>query len=112
MDFRIFFTPVPTGEATYLGWLLSGLRTTIALSLAAWVLALALGTLLGILRTVPSRGLRALAGAYVEIFRNVPLLVQLFIWYFVLPELLPAEWGRWLKRDFPQPEYWTAVVGL
>ena len=85
MDFRIFVSPVPTGETTYLGWLLIGLRNTIALSLAAWVLALALGTVLGILRTVPGRGLRALAGAYVEIFRNVPLLAQLFIWYFVIP---------------------------
>src|SRR6267154_920497 len=78
MDFRVFFSPVPTGETTYLGWLLAGLRNTIALSLAAWIVALALGTVLGILRTVPGRGLRALAGAYVEIFRNVPLLVQLF----------------------------------
>src|SRR4030081_2968013 len=98
MDFRIFFSPVPTGETTYLGWLLIGLRNTIALSLAAWVLALALGTVLGILRTVPSRGLRALAGAYVEIFRNVPLLVQLFIWYFVVPEIVPY-FGTWFKQS-------------
>src|SRR3989442_13174485 len=90
MDFRIFFSPVPTGETTYLGWLLIGLRNTIALSLAAWVVALALGTVLGILRTVPSRGLRAFAGAYVEIFRNVPLLVPLFICSFVVPEILPV----------------------
>src|SRR5712692_8677833 len=53
MDFRIFFSPVPTGETTYLGWLLVGLRNTVALSLAAWILALALGTVLGILRIVP-----------------------------------------------------------
>src|SRR3954468_1549653 len=99
MDFRIFVSPVPTGETTYLGWLLIGLRNTIALSLAAWVLALALGTVLGILRTVPSRGLRALAGAYVEIFRNVPLLVQLFIWYFVVPEIAPG--GERFKQIDP-----------
>jgi glutamate/aspartate transport system permease protein len=89
VDFRIFFSPVPTGETTYLGWLLAGLRTTIALSLSSWVLALALGTVLGILRTVPNRALRAFAGAYVEVFRNVPLLAQLFIWYFVVPEIAP-----------------------
>ena len=89
MDFRIFFSPVPTGDTTYLGWLLAGLRTTIALSLSSWIIALALGTVLGILRTVPNRALRAIAGAYVEVFRNVPLLAQLFIWYFVVPEIAP-----------------------
>jgi len=99
MDFRIFFSPVPTGETTYLGWLLTGLRTTVALSLASWVLALALGTVLGILRTVPNRGLRAFAGAYVELFRNVPLLVQLFIWYFVVPEIVPG--GQRFKQIDP-----------
>ncbi len=44
--------------------------------------------------------------------RNIPLLVQMFLWYFVLPELLPTPWGRWLKRDLPAPEFWTAVVAL
>ena len=99
MDFRIFFSPVPTGDTTYLGWLLAGLRTTIALSLSSWVIALALGTILGILRTVPNRALRAFAGAYVEVFRNVPLLAQLFIWYFVVPEIAP--FGRRFKEIDP-----------
>jgi glutamate/aspartate transport system permease protein len=90
VDFRIFFTPVPTGETTYLGWLLAGLRTTIAVSLASWVLALVLGTVLGIFRTVPNRALRTFSGAYVEVFRNIPLLAQLFIWYFVVPEIAPG----------------------
>ena len=106
MDFRIFFSPVPTGETTYLGWLLVGLRNTVALSLAAWVLALALGTVLGILRTVPGRGLRAFAGAYVEVFRNVPLLVQLFIWYFVVPEIVPG--GHRFKQIDPFAQQFLA----
>src|SRR5438552_14610010 len=113
MDFRIFCSPVPTGETTYLGWLLIGLRNTIALSLAAWIVALALGTVLGILRTVPSRGLRAFAGAYVEIFRNVPLLVQLFIWYFVVPELVPG--GQRFKQIDPFAQQFlesAACLGL
>ncbi len=55
---------------------------------------------------------RAIAAAYVELFRNVPLLVQLFLWYFVLPELLPPAAGTWLKRDLPYAEFWTAVVSL
>jgi glutamate/aspartate transport system permease protein len=90
---------VPTGETTYLGWMLSGLQTTVTLSLCAWVMALALGSLMGVLRTVPNKWLSGLASAYVEIFRNIPLLVQLFIWYFVLPELLPFGLGDAFKQQ-------------
>jgi glutamate/aspartate transport system permease protein len=109
VDFRIFFSPVPTGDATYLGWLLAGLRTTIALSLASWVIALVLGTVLGIFRTVPSRALRALAGTYVEVFRNVPLLAQLFIWYYVVPEIVPG--GHWFKSVDPFLQQFLASMG-
>ena len=49
---------------------------------------------------------------YVTIFRNVPLLVQLFLWYFVFPEVLPEEAGTWVKRGMPMPEFWTAVMCL
>ncbi len=49
---------------------------------------------------------------YVTIFRNVPLLVQLFLWYFVFPELLPDDAGMWVKRELPMPEFWTAVMCL
>ena len=89
-DWRIFFSLVPTGETTYLGWLLSGLLITIALSLSAWGLALVVGSTMGILRTVPNVWLARTGTLYVELFRNVPLLVQLFLWYFVLPEIAPG----------------------
>jgi len=52
------------------------------------------------------------ATLYVTIFRNIPLLVQLFLWYFVFPEVIPDDAGRWVKRELPLPEYWTAVIGL
>ena len=65
----MFLQPVPTGETTYLGWLLQGLRTTVLLSICAWALALLLGTVLGVFRTVPSRALRALATVYVIVRR-------------------------------------------
>jgi glutamate/aspartate transport system permease protein len=107
-DFHIFLQRVPTGETTYLGWLLQGLRTTVLVSACAWALALLLGTLLGVLRTVPSRGLRAIATAYVEMFRNVPLLVQLFIWYFVVPELVPG--GERFKQIDPWLQQFLASV--
>jgi glutamate/aspartate transport system permease protein len=96
----------------YLGWLLSGLRWTVLVTLCACAIGLALGTMIGAARTVPSRTARFLGGAYVEIFRNVPVLVQLFLWFYVLPELVPEAWGRWLKRDLPLPEFWTSIVCL
>jgi glutamate/aspartate transport system permease protein len=100
-NWGILLSTTPSGESTYLGWLLAGLEWTLLLSLAAWLIALILGTLFGILRTVPNRWLQGVANAYVEIFRNLPLLVQLFIWYFVLPELLPQSWGNAIKQSDP-----------
>ncbi len=56
--------------------------------------------------------LLGISTVYVTIFRNVPLLVQLFLWYFVFPELLPDDAGMWVKRELPLPEFWTAVMCL
>ncbi|NCO15843.1 MAG: amino acid ABC transporter permease [Alphaproteobacteria bacterium] len=99
-------------QEPYLGWLISGVGWTLAVSVAAWVIAFSLGSVVGVARTLPNRWVAGAATVYVELFRNIPLLVQLFLWYFVVPELLPADWGRWIKRDMPLPEYTTAVVGL
>ncbi|MBB5017289.1 glutamate/aspartate transport system permease protein [Chitinivorax tropicus] len=88
-NWGVFFQTTPDGTDTYLGWLLTGMKWTLSVSLSAWVVALIIGTTLGVLRTVPNRWLSGLATAYVELFRNVPLLVQLFIWFYVVPELLP-----------------------
>jgi glutamate/aspartate transport system permease protein len=96
----------------YVGWLLQGLAATLLLALAAWFIALTLGSLIGIARTLPFRSARFVATAYVELFRNIPLLVQMFLWFFVLPELLPEEAGRWLKRELPYPEYFSAIACL
>ena len=93
--------------ALYLVWLLSGLGWTLALAFFGWWLAFAIGILVGINRTRP-RGVASFAARlYVEIFRNTPLLVQLFLWYFVLPEMLPATAGDWLKQ---MPPPWGAFV--
>ncbi|MFO7759667.1 MAG: amino acid ABC transporter permease [Roseovarius sp.] len=96
----------------YLGWLILGVQWTFAVALAAWVLALVVGILVGVGRTLPSRPISLICTAYVELFRNVPLLVQMFLWYFVMPEMLPDDFGRWMKRDMPNPEYVTAVIAL
>ena len=96
----------------YLGWLIDGTKWTFAVALAAWVIAMAVGVAIGVGRTLPIRPVALFCAAYVELFRNVPLLVQLFLWYFVVPEIVPEEAGRWMKRDMPNPEYVTTVVAL
>jgi len=96
----------------YRGWLLEGLMMTVGLALSSWVIALTLGSLIGVARTLPFAPVRWLATAYVEVFRNIPVLVQMFLWFFVLPELVPQEAGRWLKRDLPHPEFFSAMMCL
>jgi glutamate/aspartate transport system permease protein len=111
-DWGVFLRTVPAGEETYLNWLLSGLGWTVAVSLAAWSLALAVGIPIGCLRTASRPAAAAPAAAYVELFRNIPLLVQMLLWFFVLPELLPADIGLWVKRDMPAKEFATATLCL
>lgn len=109
-NWSIFLSPVPSGETSYLGWLGAGLQWTLALSLCAWLIALLIGSVLGVLRTLPKRWLSGLAATYVEIFRNIPLLVQLFIWYFVLPELLPQTLGDAFKEMKPLTQQFIAAT--
>lgn len=109
-SWEVFLSPTPAGESTYLGWLLEGLQWTLALSLGAWILALLLGIPIGVLRTVPNRWLAGFAALYVEIFRNIPLLVQLFLWYFVLPELLPPALGDAIKQTHPLAQQFTTAL--
>ena len=109
-NWEVFLQPSATGEGTYLSWLLEGLKWTVTLSLSAWVIALIIGSIIGVLRTVPNRWLGLLAATYVEVFRNVPLLVQLFIWYFVLPELLPRGMGDAFKQMNPLAQQFVSAV--
>lgn len=110
-NWGIFLTPVSTGEpTTYLGWLISGFWVTVTLSLASWVVALVVGSLFGVLRTVPNRFLRSLGAAYVAVFRNIPLIVQFFIWYLVIPELLPPSAGNWFKQLPPNIQFFSASI--
>jgi His/Glu/Gln/Arg/opine family amino acid ABC transporter permease subunit len=97
-----------TGESGQ--WLLSGLIVTLELSALAWLLAVALGVVSGALRTVKFRPLRALATFYVEFFRNVPLLVWMFFWYFAVPPILPAVILEWMLGH--GLEFWAGVLAL
>jgi glutamate/aspartate transport system permease protein len=82
------------GDITYLDWLLSAWGWTVSVSLLALLLALVVGSVVGTLRTLPdSPWVVRLGNAWVELFRNIPLLVQIFLWYHVLPALFPVLKG-------------------
>ncbi|HAT32398.1 MAG TPA: glutamate ABC transporter permease [Janthinobacterium sp.] len=110
-NWRIFWEAAPDGTGTYMDTLWSGLLWTLATAGSAWIIALALGLVVGTVRTLPNKWVVRLANAYVELFRNVPLLVQMFLWYFVMPELLPQAAGDWLKA-LPNSAFITAVLCL
>ena len=74
-------------------------------------MALVLGAIIGTIRTMPNQLAARIANGYVELFRNIPLLVQMFLWYFVMPELVPDAVGNWLK-SVPYASFVTAVICL
>jgi glutamate/aspartate transport system permease protein len=110
---KVLLETEPGGTGTYLTYLIVGLGWTLATALAAWAIALAIGALVGTLRTTPMKWVVRAGNLYVEIFRNVPLIVQMFLWFFVLPELLPQALGDWIKQ-MPPPwgSYLPAVLCL
>ncbi len=111
-DWHFFTRQVQAGDETYVDWLLTGLGWTLACSLTAWIIALSIGTLVGTLRTTGSRGLAGFGATWVELFRNIPLLVQMLLWFFVVPELLPRDLALWVKQDMPAKEFVTATLCL
>jgi glutamate/aspartate transport system permease protein len=110
---KILFEAEPGGTGTYLHYLLVGLLWTLATALTAWVIALVIGSLVGTVRTTNARWAVRAGNLYVEIFRNIPLIVQMFLWFFVVPELLPEALGNWIKQ-MPPPwgSYLPAVMCL
>jgi glutamate/aspartate transport system permease protein len=110
--FSVLFEQSSDGH-TYFEWLLSGLGWTLSLAIIGWIFAFAIGVAVGIGRTVSNRFVALLSRLYVEIFRNIPVLVQMFLWYFVLPELLPTQMGNWVKQ-IPPPwgAFFPALIGL
>ena len=90
LDWQVFLNDDGSGR-TYLEWLFEAWRWTLAVAGASWVVAVVTGSIVGTLRTLPSSPwVVRLANAWVELFRNIPILVQLFIWYFVVPKAFPA----------------------
>ena len=110
-DWKIFWQLSPDGQGTYLQTLLSGLVWTLSTALSAWIIALVLGAIIGTIRTTPSKWAVRLGNGYVELFRNIPLLVQMFLWYFVIPDVLPSAIGGYIKQ-LPNAAFVTAVLCL
>ena len=104
---RVLFETEPGGTGSYLHYLIVGLGWTLATALAAWVLALTIGALVGTVRTTRATWAVRLGNFYVEVFRNIPLIVQMFLWFFVAPELLPKALGDWIKQ---MPPPWGSYV--
>lgn len=77
-------------DITYFQWMMQGWGWTLAVSGCTWVVAMVVGVLIGTARTLPNSPLiTRLANGWVELFRNIPILVQLFLWYFVVPKAFP-----------------------
>lgn len=90
LDWQVFLNDDGSGR-TYLEWMFEAWGWTLSVAGCAWVVAMLFGSLMGTLRTLQTSPLlQGLAGVWIELFRNVPLLVQIFIWYFVVPKVFPV----------------------
>ena len=106
-NWGILFQPEPGGTGTFLHYLVVGLGWSIITALCAWVIALVIGSLVGTLRTTTSAWVVRIGNGYVELFRNIPLIVQMFLWFFVFPEFLPKGMGDAIKQ---MPPPWSVFV--
>lgn len=98
-NWGVLFQSTGVGDSSYFNWILTGLGWLLVIAIVAWSIAFVLGSLLGIMRTLPNKTARAIGTAYVTIFRNVPLLIQLFVWFYVAPNFLPAGLKDWWVND-------------
>jgi len=112
MDPAILFEQVPDGDGTWIMSLASGLKYTLIIAALAWIIAFLLGSILGVMRTTENKWAVRVGNAYVELFRNIPLIVQFFVWYFVLPGLIPAVKTWVISLDPTTHQFVTAVVCL
>jgi len=108
-NWGVFFQQTPDGDAFYWEWIVWGFGWTLAISVVAWVIALVAGSVIGVIRTTERPWLVRLGNAWVELFRNIPLLVQMFLWYFVIPEFVPPL-KRWMVGTEPIYAQFLAAV--
>lgn len=118
--FGIIQTLVPYDETSTFGrTFVVGLLNTLLVSALGILLATLLGFVIGVARLSSNWLVARLAGAYIEVFRNIPLLLQIFFWYFAVLRALPGprqslalgDWaflnirGLYLPEPIPQPGF-------
>jgi len=106
LDFAILLRP------EYLKMILDGVVTMFELTLMSWLLAMAIGIVLAVTRMTNSRVAQAFVAAYVEYHQNVPMLVQIFLWYFGVATLLPGSVQQWLNAHHSEFFFAFVAVGL
>ena len=108
MGSKLDFSVLSRGE--YPQWIWHGVLTMFELTLAAWLFAVVLGTVLAVIRMADSRVAKAFVASYVEYHQNVPMLVQIFLWYFGMPALLPRAAQQWLNGH--NSEFLLAFIAI
>jgi glutamate/aspartate transport system permease protein len=109
LNWGVFLQELPGGGERYWELIVSGVGWTLAVSACSWVIALLLGSVIGTIRTTGNPWLLRFGNAWVELFRNIPLLVQMFLWYFVIPEFIPPL-KAWIVRTAPVNAQFVAAV--
>jgi glutamate/aspartate transport system permease protein len=113
LNLSIFWQEVVEGDAVqWWEMLYSGLLWTLATAAVAGLIAFTVGSVMGVLRTGSNKPLAFIGNAYVEFFRNIPLIVQFFVWYFVVPEFVPPLKAWAIAQDPSEVQYLTAVICL
>jgi len=103
-DWQVFLNDDGSGR-TYLQWMFTAWGWTLAVAACSWEVAMVVGAFVGTLRTLTnSPWVSRLANVWVELFRNIPLLVQIFLWYFVVPKIFPV-----MQQV---PGFWLVVFAL
>lgn len=98
-NWGVLLQPTGIGQELYWHWLVKGFGWLLVIGTVGWLIALMIGTVLGIMRTLPNKTARAIGTAYVSFFRNVPLLIQLFFWFYVMPTWLTPSLQKWWLQD-------------
>jgi len=112
MKLSIFLEQIPDEGIAWWQNLASGLGWTLSTAFLAWIIAFTLGSIVGVVRTTDRRWLVSIGNAYVELFRNIPLIVQFFVWYFVVPNVIPAVKAWIIAADPTEFQFATSIVCL
>jgi len=112
MKLSIFLEQIPDEGIAWWQNMAAGLGWTLGTAFFAWILAFTVGSVVGVVRTTDKHWLVRIGDAYVELFRNIPLIVQFFLWYFVVPGVIPAVKIWVVSLDPTEHQFVTSVVCL